>query len=84
MSRYQRQIMIDGWGESAQEKLKNSKVFIGGIGGLGSPVAMNLTLAGVGHIILCDLDIVEESNLNRQFLHKEKKSSSSLSEFCLK
>lgn len=72
MSRYQRQIILDGWGNAAQEKLKASTVFIAGVGGLGSPVAMNLTLAGVGHITLCDADTVDMSNLNRQFLHKEK------------
>ncbi len=64
--------MLDGWGDAAQEKLKDSKVFIAGVGGLGSPVAMNLVLAGVGHITLCDDDTVDVSNLNRQFLHGEK------------
>ncbi len=63
--------MLDGWGDAAQEKLKHSKVFIAGVGGLGSPVAMNLALAGVGHMTLCDADIVDLSNLNRQFLHGE-------------
>ncbi len=64
--------MLDSWGDAAQEKLKSSKVFIAGVGGLGSPVAMNLVLAGVGHITLCDADTVDVSNLNRQFLHGEK------------
>ena len=67
--RYRRQIIIDGWGIETQEKIKNSKVFILGAGGLGCPVALNLTSAGVGNIRLCDADTVELSNLNRQFLH---------------
>jgi adenylyltransferase/sulfurtransferase len=70
--RYKRQILIDGWGTNTQEKLSNSKVFIAGAGGLGCPVALNLTSAGVGNITLCDSDTVDISNLNRQFLHAEK------------
>jgi len=70
--RYRRQILIDGWGVETQEKLQNSKVFILGAGGLGCPVALNLTSAGIGSITICDADIVELSNLNRQFLHVEK------------
>ena len=70
--RYKRQILIDGWGTETQEKLANSKVFIAGAGGLGCPVALNLTSAGVGNITICDADTVDISNLNRQFLHAEK------------
>lgn len=70
-TRYQRQLILDDWGIDAQEKLKNSKVFIVGSGGLGCPVSLNLTLAGVGHITLCDHDTVDITNLNRQFLHSE-------------
>lgn len=72
MERYRRQILIDGWGVATQEKLKNSTVFVAGAGGLGCPVTLNLTSAGVGNIRLCDSDTVEISNLNRQFLHAEK------------
>lgn len=67
--RYSRQIMIDGWGEEGQKKLKNSTVFIAGAGGLGSPVSVYLAVAGVGKIIICDFDSVEITNLNRQILH---------------
>ncbi len=67
--RYQRQIILDGWGAEAQKRLKKSRVFIAGIGGLGCPVALNLTLAGVGHITICDSDKVDVTNLNRQFLY---------------
>ena len=70
--RYKRQLLIDGWGTSTQEKLQNSKVFIAGAGGLGCPAALNLTTAGVGNIRVCDADVVDLTNLNRQFLHPEK------------
>lgn len=66
---YKRQMMIEGWGEPAQERLKASTVFIAGAGGLGSPVAMYLTAAGVGRLRICDFDSPELSNLNRQILH---------------
>ncbi len=67
--RYSRQMLIEGWGEEGQKKLKNSTVFIAGAGGLGSPVSIYLTVAGVGKIIICDFDNVEITNLNRQILH---------------
>jgi len=69
LERYDRQIMIPGIGKEGQAKLKRAKVFIAGIGGLGSPVAIYLTVAGVGKIRLADHDRVERSNLNRQVLH---------------
>jgi molybdopterin-synthase adenylyltransferase len=68
-ARYARQMLISGWGEDGQQRLKESTVFIAGAGGLGSPVAMYLAVAGVGHLIVCDIDVVELSNLNRQILH---------------
>ena len=71
-SRYQRQMMLSGWGIETQERLKRAKVLIAGAGGLGCPAALNLALAGVGQIRICDSDIVEISNLNRQFLHTEQ------------
>ena len=67
IKRYARQTMI--FGEEGQEKLKNSKVFIAGAGGLGSPISIYLAVAGVGNITMVDHDIVELSNLNRQILH---------------
>lgn len=67
--RYHRQMLIEGWGEEGQKKLKNSFVFIAGAGGLGSPVAIYLAVAGVGRLKICDFDTVELSNLNRQILH---------------
>ena len=70
--RYDRQIMIGGIGEEGQEKLKRSRVAIAGAGGLGSPVAIYLTAAGIGMIRMVDHDHVTLSNLNRQVLHWEE------------
>ena len=67
--KYNRQMMIEGWGEEGQKKLKSSTVFIAGAGGLGSPVSIYLAAAGVGKILICDFDSVEITNLNRQILH---------------
>jgi len=72
LEKYDRQIMIHGFGEEGQEKLKKARVFIAGIGGLGSPVAIYLAAAGVGTIRIADHDTVELSNLNRQVLHYER------------
>jgi len=69
LQRYDRQIMIYGFGEEGQEKLKKARVFIAGAGGLGSPAAVYLAAAGIGTIRMADHDTVELSNLNRQILH---------------
>ena len=69
LKRYNRQMMIEGWGEATQRKLKGSTVFIAGAGGLGSPVSIYLAVAGVGNIRICDFDSPDWSNLNRQILH---------------
>ena len=73
LQRYNRQMLLAGWGEAGQLKLKNSSVFIAGAGGLGSPVALYLAAAGLGEIRICDDDIVELSNLNRQILHTDNR-----------
>ncbi|ASJ06174.1 ThiF family adenylyltransferase [Thermococcus pacificus] len=70
LERYDRQIMI--LGKEGQEKLKNSKVAVVGVGGLGSPVAYYLAAAGIGTILLIDEQTPELSNLNRQILHWEE------------
>jgi len=72
LERYNRQIMIEGFGEEGQEKLKRAKVVIAGGGGLGSLASMYLTAAGVGTIRIIDRDRVQLSNLNRQVLHWDK------------
>ncbi|MFW5747193.1 MAG: HesA/MoeB/ThiF family protein [bacterium] len=68
-TRYIRQLIIPGWGESAQNRLRESTIFVAGAGGLGSPALLYLTAAGIGRIIVCDIGAVEVSNLNRQVLH---------------
>jgi len=70
--RYNRQMMIDGWGEEGQTKLKQTTIGVLGAGGLGSPLLMYLTVAGFGKIIVADKDVPELSNLNRQILHWDK------------
>jgi len=67
--RYSRQILLPQVGIENQERLLNSKVLIIGMGGLGSPAAMYLAAAGVGHLLLCDFDVVDLSNLQRQIIH---------------
>lgn len=69
--RYDRQIMINNFGEEGQEKLRKSRILIAGAGGLGSAAAYYLTAAGIGTIRIVDKDQVELSNLNRQILHWE-------------
>ncbi len=70
LERYKRQILL--FGEEGQERLKASHIFIAGAGGLGSPVALYLAVAGVGVITIIDMDVVEVSNLNRQILHYDR------------
>lgn len=72
LERYSRQIMISGFGEEGQAKLKKAKVFVAGAGGLGSAAATYLAAAGVGLIRVVDHDRVELSNLNRQILHRDE------------
>ena len=72
VARYSRHIIMPDVGSAGQRKLLGSKVLIVGAGGLGSPVAMYLALAGVGTIGIVDFDIVELSNLQRQILHQNK------------
>jgi adenylyltransferase/sulfurtransferase len=64
--------MIGEIGQEGQEKLKRSRVVIAGAGGLGSPIAIYLTAAGIGRIRMIDHDQVTLSNLNRQILHGEE------------
>jgi molybdopterin/thiamine biosynthesis adenylyltransferase len=67
--RYNRQIIIPDIGEKGQQKIKKAKVFVAGIGGLGSISSYYLTAAGIGHLKIVDKDKVDHSNLNRQIIH---------------
>ena len=69
LKRYDRQIIIKGFGKAGQEKLKRARVVIAGSGGLGSPSSIYLAAAGVGTIRIVDHGSVELSNLNRQVLY---------------
>ena len=67
--RYSRHLILPEFGMEGQRKLKQGSVLLIGTGGLGSPLALYLAAAGVGHIGLVDFDIVDESNLQRQIIH---------------
>jgi sulfur-carrier protein adenylyltransferase/sulfurtransferase len=67
--RYSRHLILPEFGMEAQRKLKGGSVLLIGTGGLGSPLALYLAAAGVGHIGLVDFDVVDESNLQRQIVH---------------
>jgi sulfur-carrier protein adenylyltransferase/sulfurtransferase len=68
-NRYQRHLLLPEVGEKGQQKLLESKVLMLGAGGLGSPSALYLAAAGVGTIGVIDMDVVDQSNLQRQILH---------------
>ena len=68
--RYSRHIIMPQVGPAGQRKLMGSKVLIVGAGGLGSPIALYLALAGVGTIGIVDFDVVDLSNLQRQIMHQ--------------
>jgi molybdopterin/thiamine biosynthesis adenylyltransferase len=68
-NRYQRHLLLPEVGEEGQLKLLDSRVLLLGAGGLGSPAALYLAAAGVGTLGIVDMDVVDESNLQRQILH---------------
>ena len=70
--RYSRHILLPEIGIEGQERLLASRALIVGAGGLGSPVAIYLAAAGVGHITLCDDDRVDLTNLQRQIVHRTR------------
>lgn len=68
--RYSRHIFLPDIDISGQQALADSCVLVLGAGGLGSPVLMYLAASGVGHLVISDPDIVDESNLQRQIVHR--------------
>jgi molybdopterin/thiamine biosynthesis adenylyltransferase/rhodanese-related sulfurtransferase len=71
IARYSRHLILPEVGMEGQQKLKAAKVLCVGTGGLGAPLALYLTAAGVGTIGLVDFDTVDESNLQRQIIHSQ-------------
>lgn len=69
LARFNRHIILPQVGLAGQEKLKQARVLCIGTGGLGSPISLYLSAAGVGTIGLVDFDVVDESNLQRQIAH---------------
>lgn len=80
---YSRQILLPQVGLTGQEKLKGSRVLVVGAGGLGSSALIYLTAAGVGTIGICEHDVLESSNLNRQVLYGHNNIGSSKSQLAV-
>lgn len=71
LERYARHIVLREIGGMGQKKLKQSKILVIGAGGLGAPALQYLAAAGVGHIGVIDDDVVENTNLQRQVIHRD-------------
>jgi adenylyltransferase/sulfurtransferase len=71
LDRYSRQVMLEEIGYQGQLKLKQAKVCVVGVGGLGNPIAIRLAAMGVGKIRIVDRDVIELSNLHRQTMFNE-------------
>lgn len=72
--RYSRHLLMPQIGETGQQRLKASRVMVVGAGGLGSPVALYLAAAGVGHIGIVEFDKIDRSNLQRQILFADQQT----------
>lgn len=73
LERYSRQLLLPQFDVAGQLALKNARVLIIGLGGLGSPAAMYMAAAGAGTLVLVDDDVVDASNLQRQVVHCERR-----------
>ncbi len=71
LTRYSRHILLNEWGVEAQASLAKARVLVVGMGGLGCPAAHTLAAAGVGHLTMADGDVVDATNLQRQYLHTQ-------------
>ena len=71
LDRFSRQVMLEQIGYDGQLKLKNSKVCVVGVGGLGNPITTRLATMGVGKLRIVDRDVIELSNLHRQTMFDE-------------
>jgi molybdopterin/thiamine biosynthesis adenylyltransferase len=78
--RYSRHVLLPDIDVAGQERLKQSRILIVGLGGLGSPVAMYLAASGIGHLCLADFDEVDVSNLQRQIVHSQERVGSNKAE----
>lgn len=71
LQRYSRQIMLEEIGFTGMEKIRNAKVCVIGVGGIGNPIVTQLAAMGVGKLKIVDRDVVEISNLHRQHLYSD-------------
>ena len=71
LDRYSRQVMLEQIGYQGQLKLKQAKVCVVGVGGLGNPITARLVAMGVGKLRIVDRDVIELSNLHRQTMFNE-------------
>nr|ARW63811.1 Molybdopterin biosynthesis protein [Chondria sp. (in: red algae)] len=69
--KYSKQLILNNINIEGQKRIKNSKILIIGLGGLGNPIAIYLAASGIGHIGILDKDYIELSNLNRQIIYRE-------------
>src|SRR5690242_1459 len=76
MDRYHRQLLLPQIGDQGQRRLSASRVMLIGCGALGTVIADQLARAGIGHITICDRDIVDPTNLQRQTLFDESDATS--------
>jgi adenylyltransferase/sulfurtransferase len=70
--RYSRHLLLNEFGEEAQERLLAARALVIGAGGLGSSALLYLASSGMGHITICDGDSVDLTNLQRQVVHRQE------------